>query len=501
MKDYREIIDQYTNVKPISQSNDEGIIYTTYSAKDRETGRKLILKETYAKKKGIYERLVKQWNKHVCKINNMYEVYKEFLEGTQKILLVEMEYIEGDTLAEFIKKHGVLTLEDAVDLAIQICEGLEFLHNNGIMHKDLSVSNIMVTDSFQAKIIDFGYSRMEDKSKKYETTNIYTYGSTAPEVTAGEKVDKRADIYSLGKIINFMLVGETYGIKYNGKYKMKRIIKKCTEIKPKDRYKDVKKLKKDLMKMRLHVLTKRKSTVKLAISIAVAFVVGFVTCLICDNLPQTDTGNSMSEMEYYGDLWNDIYYDMDLTKDYDDAMSKIEVVMSNGVKGENVSVCYAKCLIETGKYDKAADILITYLKDEYKYPNMNSETKESYVLLKSFESKVSQQKLKEIDQLKSNVSTYIAKWKETTDKFKNDDYRGALERINELFEQGMNLDIAYFLKAECLLRMNEDAQAKSVYNDYLEAKENCEENDFVEYDTLSYQYGRKLRDKLYGESN
>lgn len=495
---FEQVIENYTNIKPISQSKDEEMIFTTYSANSKQTGQKVVLKETDIRKKELFERIVNQSHNNVCKINNVYSTQKTCSDTECWVLLVEMEYIEGETLAEYIKQRGILNIEDTVDLSLQLCDGLDFLHKNGIIHKDLSISNVMIEKSGRIKIIDFGYSRVEDSSKDYETTNIYTYGSTAPEVTAGEKVDKRADIYSLGKIINFMLTGETYGVKYKGKFRLARIIQKCIKVQPKDRYKNIKQTKKDLIKVnpQNNTITRSRANIRVAVSAAIAFVLGLIFFTLVFYTPEPDNSDKYDEMAKYGQLWSDIYYDMDVSKDYDDAIEKLETVIAEGNKGENISVCYAKCLMGKGEYDRAAEELITYLRDVYRYPNITTDTKESYVLLVSLESKVSAKELEKIAQVKSDASKYIDKWNDATGKFNNKDYAGAIEIIDEIFAAGAKVDVTYFLKMECLLGMNKKSEAKAVYNDYIEAKDNNEGYERVEYDTVDYQYETELYNRV-----
>lgn len=498
MMGFEQVISNYTDIKPISQKDDGDKVFTTYYAVSKTTGSKVILKEIDINKKELYSRLLDQKHKNVCKINFVYETTRSLDNVEQNFLLVETEYIEGATLAEYVETKGVLTIDKTLDMALQLCDGLEFLHDNGIIHKDLSISNVLVTNDGQAKIIDFGYSRIENKLKKYETTNIYTYGSTAPEVNAGEKVDKRADIYSLGKLIQFMLVGNTYGAKYKGKLRLEKIIRKCIKVKIKERYKSIKNVKKHLLKIcpQKNLITKRYANIRVIVGVIVASFLTFIFFMSLFYIPEPVYNYEDVMMAKNSELWDDIYYDLQVTRDYDDAIIKLERLIENELKTEDVYIYYANCFIEKKDYNRAADVLIEYLRDVYKYPNLTTDTKESYVLLSSIENNVSKQQLAKINKEKKEASIYIDKWTLITDYFSKKEYDKTLKLLDEVIEDGAKVDCAYFLKVESLLGMDKKSDAKKVYTNFVEMVENFEDVESIEYDTIDYAYEKELRDKL-----
>jgi serine/threonine protein kinase/cephalosporin-C deacetylase-like acetyl esterase len=121
---------------------------------------------------------------------------------------IVMEYVEGETLSERLKK-GPLPLEEAVDIASQVAEGLEKAHQKGIVHRDVKSANIMVTESGQAKIMDFGLARLrEGTAFTKEGAVLGTVAYMSPEQARGDKVDGRTDIWSLGVVLYEMLSGE-----------------------------------------------------------------------------------------------------------------------------------------------------------------------------------------------------------------------------------------------------------------------------------------------------
>lgn len=121
---------------------------------------------------------------------------------------ISMECFEGISLKDHIKKTGVLSLMQALNIALQICDGLEAAHRQGVIHRDLKSQNVIIGPTNQIKIIDFGLARSENLGGLTATGLIMgTPEYMAPEQVAGKSVDERADIYSLGIILYEMFTG------------------------------------------------------------------------------------------------------------------------------------------------------------------------------------------------------------------------------------------------------------------------------------------------------
>jgi serine/threonine protein kinase len=128
-------------------------------------------------------------------------------ESEDKPFIV-MEYVEGETLRERIKK-GPLPMEKAMGIAIQAADGLDKAHQKGIVHRDVKSANIMVTESDQTKIMDFGLAKLRGGTAfTKEGTTLGTVAYMSPEQARGEKVDAGTDIWSLGVVLYEMLTGE-----------------------------------------------------------------------------------------------------------------------------------------------------------------------------------------------------------------------------------------------------------------------------------------------------
>jgi len=120
---------------------------------------------------------------------------------------IAMEYVEGETLRDKINK-GPLAAGAALDIALQVTEGLDAAHGKGIIHRDIKSANIMVTEKGQAKIMDFGLAKVKaGPLLTREGTTLGTVAYMSPEQAQGEDVDHRSDIWSLGVVMYEMLSG------------------------------------------------------------------------------------------------------------------------------------------------------------------------------------------------------------------------------------------------------------------------------------------------------
>jgi serine/threonine protein kinase/tetratricopeptide (TPR) repeat protein len=189
-----------------------------------------------------------------------------------------MAYIDGQSLKEKIAKSPS-KIEEAVDIAIQIGEGLQEAHEKGIVHRDIKSANIMFTSKGQLKITDFGLAKLSGQTKltKADST-LGTIAYMSSEQTQGIEVDHRTDIWSLGVILYEMITGQLpfkgdyeqavvysivnqepepmTGLRTGVPVELEQYVNKCLAKDPKERYPsieglvvDLKRLKKDTSKI------------------------------------------------------------------------------------------------------------------------------------------------------------------------------------------------------------------------------------------------------------
>lgn len=201
-------------------------------------------------------------NRHIPRIT-------EVIEMEESILLV-MDYVEGRTLRARLRSEGAIPQEEAVNIALQMCETLEYLHSLDppVIFRDIKPDNIILRPDGTCVLIDFGAAREYKETKEEEnigdTICLGTRGYAPPEQYKGAgmgQTDKRSDIYALGATMYHMVTGKDPSRKPYEMRPIRRwdpalssgleaVIKKCTQNDPEERYQDVSQLKEALLHYR-----------------------------------------------------------------------------------------------------------------------------------------------------------------------------------------------------------------------------------------------------------
>lgn len=139
---------------------------------------------------------------------NIVQVYNV---GKEKgFYFIVMSFIDGEPLSYIVRKKPNLPVGFVVDTFMGVLSGLQAAHQKGIVHRDIKPSNILITKTLQAKIVDFGIAKKVDQEKGFtKTTELAgTAYFLSPEQAAGKEIDVRADLYSVGASMFYVLTGK-----------------------------------------------------------------------------------------------------------------------------------------------------------------------------------------------------------------------------------------------------------------------------------------------------
>ena len=188
-----------------------------YLAEDTELDRKIAIKflsPHYTTDEKINARF-KREAKAAASLNhpNIITIH-EVSEYEGKTYIV-MESVEGESLKDFIAKRR-LSINETIEIVLQICEGLNKAHEAEVVHRDLKPGNILINKDGRVKIIDFGLAKLKGVTKlTKDSVTIGTLHFMSPEQAQGVEVDQRTDIWSLGVILYEMITGN---LPFQGEY-------------------------------------------------------------------------------------------------------------------------------------------------------------------------------------------------------------------------------------------------------------------------------------------
>ena len=202
----QKINNRYEIVKSIG----EGGMANVYLANDKILDRKVAVKVLRGDLSSD-DRFIRRFQREALSVSNLshpniVEVYDVGEEDGQYYIV--MEYIEGKTLKQLLKKRESLTLPEVIDIMTQLTDGISHAHESYIIHRDIKPQNIMIEDDGRIKITDFGIAMALNATQLTQTNSVM--GSVhylPPEQASGKAATVKSDIYSLGILMYELLTG------------------------------------------------------------------------------------------------------------------------------------------------------------------------------------------------------------------------------------------------------------------------------------------------------
>ena len=202
----QKINDRYEVIRSIG----EGGMANVYLAYDTILDRNVAVKVLRGDLSGD-EKFVRRFQREALSASslahpNIVEMYD--VGEDNGVYFIVMEYIEGKTLKQLLKKRGTLTLSESIDIMLQLTDGMAHAHDSYIIHRDLKPQNIMIKDDGQIKITDFGIAMALNATQLTQTNSVM--GSVhylPPEQASGKRCTTKSDIYSMGIIFYELLSG------------------------------------------------------------------------------------------------------------------------------------------------------------------------------------------------------------------------------------------------------------------------------------------------------
>src|SRR5438874_6804579 len=187
----------------------QGAMGVVYKARDRELDRVVAIKTIQGQPGADFEAIAGRLSREAMTaarlshpgIVAVYDVGRH--AGTPYVV---MEYFTGRTLTEVLEE-GPLAPERAVDVALQVCRALAYAHAQGVVHRDVKSSNIMIDAGWHTKLADFGVAHVVDKPANEAGMMLGTPAYMAPEHAAGGAADARSDLFSVGVVLYETLTG------------------------------------------------------------------------------------------------------------------------------------------------------------------------------------------------------------------------------------------------------------------------------------------------------
>jgi len=137
---------------------------------------------------------------------NIVQVFDSGQDDSTGQYFIVMEYIEGSSCAEILRDDGWLEVDEAISIIGQACQGLDYAHRHGVVHRDVKPGNLLRAREGEVKLADFGIAKATEQSSITQVGSVLgTAAYLAPEQARGEEAGPRADLYALG-VVTYQLI-------------------------------------------------------------------------------------------------------------------------------------------------------------------------------------------------------------------------------------------------------------------------------------------------------
>ena len=238
-------------IQTLSKQRDSGTIVELV---ENEAGFRFVVKRILKLEEPIYRAIFQKETQALTRLKACENIVRIFRSDIQispngrSEGIISMEYVPGRPLARVL--DTIPNASTRYFLVKQLTNAIRHAHQNSVIHRDINPSNILITDTFELKLIDFGIAKIRGMFQDGTTYQFATQNYSAPEVTIhSENATERSDIYSLGAVIYFLFTGEVpvttsempLAIQSAGgiDVKLKEVLLKMCAPSPADRYENI----------------------------------------------------------------------------------------------------------------------------------------------------------------------------------------------------------------------------------------------------------------------
>jgi serine/threonine-protein kinase len=188
-----------------------GVVYKGFEPSLQRHVAIKMLSESLADDTMVVERFFRE-ARSMAQLNDPHIVQIYLVGEDQGQPFFAMEFVEGESLSQRLKRERQLQPDEAARILLQVAQGLALAHDRGVIHRDIKPANLLITQRGVVKVADFGIAlATQDFNKKLTGTGQFvgTPGYLSPEVCLGKPVDQRSDLFALGIVFFEMLTGQS----------------------------------------------------------------------------------------------------------------------------------------------------------------------------------------------------------------------------------------------------------------------------------------------------